>query len=45
MRTLQREKTFDLRIALRGIFYVVVCIAALLLLMEGVVVAVRFVVG
>lgn len=45
MRKMQREKTFDARMSLRGIAYVVVCIMAFLFLMELIVIAVRFIVG
>lgn len=45
MRELQREKTHDLRMSLRGLAYVVICIAAFLVLLEAVVIAVRFIVG
>ena len=45
MRTLQREKTFDVRQSVKGTASVVVCIMALLFAMEIIVVAVRFLVG
>ena len=45
MRKTQREKTFDLRTSLLGLASVVLCIAALLFVMEIVIVVARFVVG
>ena len=45
MRALQRERNFDLRVAFRGIGYVMVTIIAFLLVLEGVIVVVRFLVG
>ena len=45
MRKMQREKTFDVRMSLRGIAYVVICIMAFIFLMGLVVVTVRFIVG
>ena len=45
MRELQREKTYDLRMSLKGLGAVVVCIMAFLFVLEAVVIAVRFIVG